>query len=806
MKPNPLPSFLLPPRASRVARSAALAMAVLASLVQASAHAASALVGVASVQALIPPPPPLAPAGESLAPQRQELLRASLQSFMPEPKPIELRNASSEYVLFLPIAARMQVKGATLYLVANNSVSLISPRSQLVVRLGGIVVAQIALDSRLPQIRASIRLPAELLKPAYNRLTFAVAQHYTNECEDPSAAELWTQIDTAKSWIALDGELKSWSPTLAGLGDVFDPKMWGPQRLTVLTPGGALTADTLRQGSLAAQAAALRLGYAPLEVRQATARPSAASATNIGLRIDPASVPTGDAMLVGTAAQLAPLLAPSLAAQIRAPFLAVLPLDAASRRFVVVASGQDPAQVALALQALDALNFPYPDAAQMTVDRLEAPRLPDYAGRNMLYTNQSKRFDELGLRTYSFQGRFAKDELKFVLPPDLYAPENASVELKLRFAYGAGLREDSVLNILLNDRFQAAIRLDAASGGYFESYNISIPLASFKPGANVIRFESAMMPLISGKCQDINAQNLQFTLFEQSTIKVPNAAHVTSLPDLSLFGRSGFPYTVPARAAQTSVLVASADAQTVASAWTLLGRLSQVQKLPLDGLDFAVGTQNLPAGRDLIVVGAADQIAPAVLARAPLPLGTRTRAPYPSNASAAGPGELGWFAQWWRGFTALFHTAERAAVVPEVTWLTQPGLALGGHAALMQFESPAGAGRTLTLLVAATPQTLLAQTTALVDPGVWAGMAGDLMVWNGSADLAAQRVGPEYTRGSSGLGLQISFVVSRHPWLWGVALVVLVLGLALLTLRMLLRFKHRRHPAVVDDRPQADLQ
>lgn len=746
-----------------------------------------------AVQAGIAP----GPAGQP--PERQEFLRASLQSFMPLPKPIDLRNASSEYVLSLPISSRMNVRGATLHLHASNSISLLAPRSQLVVRLSGAVVAQIPLDPRLPQIDAVVRFPASLLKPGYNRLSFATAQHYTNECEDPSAPELWTQIDTASSWIALDGELRGWAPRLSEIGKVFDPRIWGPQRLTILTPG-KITPDMLRWGSLAAQAAALRLSYTPLQVRQAPLKIAAAAPADADLRIDVAGVPQGDAVLVGTSAQLAPYLSPSFSAQIRDAFLAVLPLDAARHRFVIVASGQDDAQVTRALRALGTLNFPYPDATRMLVQRFDAPKLPDYAGQSMLYPNQNTTFASLGLPTHTFQGMYGTKELTFALPPDLYAPQNANVHLKLRFAYGAGLREDSALNIFLNGHFQAAIHLNAPSGGYFQDYDIAIPLSAFKPGANVIRFDSNMMPLITGKCLAINFENLQLTLFEQSRIDIPNAAHVTSMPNLALLSRSGFPYTVPPRAAMTEVRVADADGRTAAAAWTLMGRLSQIQKLPLDGARFAIGTQDLTAGKDIIVVGSADSIAPSLFEQAPLKLGKSSRAPYPVPASPAGPGEMGWFVQLWRAIGDLFHTGHDTSQ-PEVTWVTQQGRGLGDRAALMQMQSPAGGSHTLTLLTAADPDNLQAQTDALVEPGVWSALQGDLAIWKGTTDVATQRAGPEYTIGSAGLSLQISYIVSHHPWLWGIVLGALALALALLTLRLLMRFKHRRHAGVAEEAP-----
>lgn len=730
------------------------------------------------------------------APEQPSMLAAALTSFMPQPKPIELRNAQSEYGLSLPISPRLQIRSAKLHLVATNSMSLLAPRSQLVVRLDGVAVAQIPLDPKLPRIDATITLPKLLLKPGYRRLTFAVAQHYTNECEDPSAAELWTQIDTAKSWIALDGELKHWQPTLAQLPEVFDPKLWGQSQLTILTPP-RIDTDVLRWGGLAAQAVALQLGYAPLAVRQKTPEPDTASQGP--LRILTQGI-VGDAVLVGTLSQIRPWLAPEIAERITGAFLGIVPLDARSQRFVLIASGRSPAEVDRALLAFASLRYPYPDANLTLVHEIDPVTLGRYAGARLLTPNQSVSFARLGVETKTFDGMYGSQSLEFSLPPDLWAPENAYVHLKLQFAYGAGLREDSVVNVFLNDRFQAAIPLNSPNGGFYRDYDLAIPLASFKPGPNLIRFEAAMMPLITGKCVAINMQNLLFTLFSDSRIEIPNAAHVTNLPDLALFSRTGFPYTVPAQGQGMTLAITTASGSEAAAAWMLLAKLAQIQRVALIHVAYRVGVNALARDRDVLLVGEADHLPENLLAQAPLRLGRKTRAPYPVEALPPGPGELGVFEQVARYLRQLLRLTP-AATTTQTTWVTQRGRDLGVFGALMQYASPVNKDKVITVLTAANGAQLLAQTEALVHPGVWARLQDDLVLWNGERDFAAQRVGTTFTVGSAGWTVKLGYLMSRAPWLWGILLGTLLMALALVTLRLLMRFKHRRHRGVAEKAP-----
>ena len=728
------------------------------------------------------------------------MLAASLQSFMPQPQPINLRGANGEESLSLPISPRLQIRRAVLHLFATNSLSLLSPRSQLQVRLDGKVVAQIALDPKLPQIQAQIDLPVRLLTTGYHSLTFAVAQHYTNDCEDPSAAELWTQIDTAQSWIALDASLRDVHPTLAKLDEVFDPKLWGNQQLTVLSPG-AMNPDVLRWGALAAQAVALRLGYVPLQLRYAQAMPAAAQ-TDTGLRLDLKPLEHTDAVLIGTRQQLQPYLPDALAARITGPFLAIEPLNANTGRYVLIASGLSAGQVDVALRTANLLDYPYPDTVDAVVKSLELPALPDNPGPRMVYPNQAVPFSRLGFRTANFSGMYGQKELEFTLPPDLFAPDNAFVHLKLRFAYGAGLREDSVLNVLLNGQFQSAIALSARNGGYFRDYDVAIPLTSFKPGRNVLTFSAAMMPLITGRRIAINTDNLRLTLFADSRLELPDAAHIAALPNLDLFARTGFPYTHKAYGAGGVFAIARADGAQAAAAWMLAAKLAQVQKLPLLDARWQIGTAGLSTQDNAVVVGLPSDLPDDLRRALPLRFGATSASPYPLAVSAEGPGTLGLLGRLWRRLGEKFQISA-PPVLPTTVWTQQGGVGLGRQAALLQAKLPGSARSTLTVLTADHPSTLLAQTDALIQPAVWSQLGGDLVLWQGDEQIASQMVGSTYTIGQAPFGARFGFLLSRHPWFWGIVVGVLALLLAALTLRLLLRFYHRHHAH--KPHPTADL-
>ena len=658
-----------------------------------------------------------------------------------------------------------------------------------------------------------------MLKPGYNQLVFSVAQHYTFRCEDPSAPELWTEIDTIASTLTFDSDLVPLQPRLSDLAKLFDRKLGGEQVLSIVTASPApMRDDQLQWGMLVAQGAALRLQFVPLSIRHEIAAPSggearpAASAANFpGLKQD--ALLSSDSVMIGTKAELEPYLAKSVADRISGSFLGIYALDADPRRFVLVVSGSTAAEVTQAARAFAFLNFPYPDTPSMLVSAIDYAALADYSGRNVLTEKGVYRFSQLDFKSTTVRGTAASSlineehvqnlEIEVVMPADLFAHEDKNVDLILHFAYGAGLRRDSVLNIMLNDRFERAIALDQQSGVVYHKYQIAIPLRSFQPGVNKIRFAPRMMPLITGECQAIQTENLQLTLYEDSTLNMPNASHFVSMPNLRLLVRTGFPYNVKTDGSAALVHVASNDSKTIAAAWMLIAKLAQRNGYPLHqlGISFSLPPQD---NKDLIVVGITGKIEPKLLQGAPLEFGKFSRVPYPVSAEA--PAE-DWPRDWLERL--LPGTSRPLAVGTEgdsgnKTVVVSQASELVSHALAMQYRSPVASGRTATALMAANEDVLLQGMTELIKPEIWNDLQGNVVIWNkGAESVSWQKAGGEYTVGEVSVPSRLEFYFSRYPWLWFITLLALAVLLAWVTVRLLQRFRLKNHPRAPERRGNA---
>ena len=438
----------------------------------------------------------------------------------------------------IAVSAREQVQAATLHLVVSNSISLLTDRSQLAVRVNGRTIAQLQLSSRQPEAAADIRVPAELLRPGYNTLTFAVAQHSTENCEDPDAPELWTEIDTSASTLQLQTELKPLTPTLADLGDLIDPRQWYARPVDIVSAAHPDSDGQLANGSLLAQGIALRLRYLEPTLRVLDAQRGTGAGVLPGLALAPLA--GADVLLIGTRDALRGELDPQIVARIQTGFLGIYPKPRDPQHFVLVISGRDDSEVNRAARAFAHRELRLPHRDEMLIGELDEPDTVAWSANGTVSGTAPHTFRQLGFTSRTLFPT-ERAEMDVRLPADIYAPEDARVTLYLNFTEGAKMREDSVLNIFLNGRFEQVVALDQQQGAVMRRYRVDIPLRDFRTGANTLSLQPVLVPLVTDHCTLRSTGNLVLTLFDDSTLTLPPASHFTTLPDLKRLADSGFP-------------------------------------------------------------------------------------------------------------------------------------------------------------------------------------------------------------------------------------------------------------------------
>ena len=694
---------------------------------------------------------------------------------------IELRHSASEYVLYFPVADRWQVVEARLHLEFTHSISLLARRSQLRVSVNQQVVGQFPLKPDRPNAVADIAIDPATLRPGYNALHFRAAQHYTLECEDPVAPELWTRIDVQRSFVALKVRQRPVRASLAQLHKYLDRKQWPDYPLNIALAVSSPDDVALSWGALAAQNVALHLDYLPVVTHYIPVAPAAGdkAGTRRFAALDQRPFRGRDTILIGRVEQLAPLLGEDFVEPLQGASLAIFPQDHDRGHFLLIATGRSDAEVTQAIQALGIGPAPFPDQAVTRIDVYEMPPVTGLKRRDRVRFGSTYPFHELGLATTTFRGGRTSNAntgtLRFWLPADVYSTGREAVVLGLHLAFGAAMRADSVLNVFLNGQFERAIALDDVEGGVFRDYKISVPLTSFAPGYNEIRFEPRLTPLLTDYCEQGQTANLLLTLYGDSTIRFPEATRYAALPDLRRLALTGFPLLDAPQGLR--IHVGGRDPETVAAAWTLTARLVQTRDMPLPAV--AVGGDLDQTAQALIAVGALDKLPAALLQAAGIRSDEANQWPFPLP-----PEPL----------------PERGGSPPDsdrpLSGYMVAGGGLGDFALMTEFESPFVDRATVLLVTADDAQRLNQGVRSLVEPRIWDNLQGDTVLWvDGETPVRSMRVQPRYHRGSASVPRTLSYYFSQYrPWVVGFS-VLLLLGLAAGLYRAVRYFSRRHHGA-----------
>lgn len=706
------------------------------------------------------------------APAYAEKLSLPLYKVFPVAKAVDLRCSSAEYSVQIPMPKRWSVKKAVLRFDYINSSALLKQNSQLIVSLNDSPLAQLKLDPLAPNGYAEVELPGDLLIPGYNALSFKVTQHYTLGCETPCAPELWTRLKLDEAQISFEYEWDTAPLSLSALPDlIFDPKIFPEAHLHLITQN--ITEDTLTPAGIVASGAALRFEYRKTLF-------SLSDQVSKGM----------DNILVGEKDFVEGFLNNlGVNIKVEGPVLKLVHLPAKNEdggltvdpsHVLLVVAGRNADEIILAAETMSILSIPFPDSDEMKVSEFALPEISLYEGKQMLVADEQYPFKKLDFKNHTFSGlNPTAEDLTFRLPPDFFIKPNQQATVSLDFSYGAGMKSDSALNILLNGEFVSTARLDNQNGGLITDYRIGLPTFLFKAGTNVLSFQPQMTPLYAEHCHFLQTGNLQLTLYNSSYLEFPPMPHRIELPRLDLFFLNGFPYTRWPDGFETLIVLNEANQATANAVLNLIGMVTQKNGYPLFGIRVGVDPKE-KWDKEIILVGRAGAVPPEYYEKAPLKLGETSKVPYPV------------YQNW------DIHTA--------MSWSQQASGMSSEKGIIMQFPSPFMEGRTATLITAASAEGVERLGRALLEPKVQGGVNGDLVFvdyvvdkfkqvkFGDGADfkVTALTAGKSYVTGKGGKISLINYYLSSYPWLYWLLLVAILLIIAVISYITLRRRRKRR--------------
>ena len=697
--------------------------------------------------------------------------------------PIELYGANARRVVKLPLAERLQIEDERLEMVYTNSISLL-PRSQLAVTLNERVVAQLPVNPQQPNNSARITFDFSHLQAGYHDLGFRAAQHYIDECEDPSAPELYSQIDAIDSYVSFTAHRKPIKPSLAQLSDIFDSRLWMDRyRLQLLVPPDALATEPMRQAAAQlSQYIASKFEFIPVSV-QLTELPANFKIDEQDARHFPGvalSNQSWDGIVFGTREQLAPYIAQEILENITEGYIGVDLSDQDPTRFIVLVSGTTPDEVKQAATVLNLPGLALPDRYHVRISDLQMDT--GYQRRLPLQTDRGWiNFAQLGFRSTTLRGMYPGSVgLTFWSIQEMLDPARPFVNIQLHYAYGSGFDRKSALNVFLNDQFIQALPLQDIRGGQVYRDPIRVPTVALQPGINSLRFEPTVIGVdVGGVCVPIFTDHLHVSIFEDSRIEMPPIADFMRLPDLELFAQTGLPYTRFSDGKGVGVLVGDMRLNTLSSALTLIAKLRQVHGAPLTALRFPALEDSLDEFDSLIVVGAVDHL--------PEQIGRQMTAFMPRL-------------RWQSIQVGSFKTQDNnilSWLQSPLTQINQPATAtitfregLGDSTALVQFHTDHGVP--VTVLTAADHQRLERGTQRLTEFETWPAVTGAGFMWNadGTAHAVAEAVN-YFTIGQLPSKGRMNYYMSTYTWQTMLALASFIVFFVMLTWFLLRRRAHK---------------
>ena len=641
----------------------------------------------------------------------------------------------------------------------QNALVVMPEASRLTVRINGerVLEQAIASSDRLAHLSVAIR--KGLLRPGQNTIRFEAAQRHRTDCTVDSTYELWTGIDGADTRLSFrraSGGRGFVPLTLDDLPSIGGDES-GLTTINIVAPNAARTvaANTILA---VAQGVSLRGRYGQVVVHVSDKPPE---------RTRPGSL----TVVIGTSNELAGLLgmaAPQTGGQ---PYLGFIPnARLGPATLLITGQGWSEIETIVAKTLTEPMSRPT-NVSRTTMDTANwhMPEAP------YISTSRALRFSDLGIPTQQSTGRRLRVRAVVAMPGDFYANAYGEATLYLDGAYSAEVLPGvSHVEVFVNGNVAATVPLNAATGGLFQQFPITIPFRHFRPGINEIALEAvtlAASDLSCGPGATLPGKN-RFALFDTSVLSFPDFAKIGVKPNLAAMAGTGLPYSVAPRVA---LIMGRLDSAHFSAAATLLSRLAWAASRPLsiEALTSAAAIGDRPA----LIVSAAGQMPGALLPRIGIADSVRTSWPQRPDSAVVTPEAEGIAV-----FDAVVNRFQGRQTTPEESGGIAPSTSeirdrwrnsLGGPFAryvvaldgwlqrtfdlsFAQLRPPSRAGQLyepaegaqVLVAQAADPETrqvwtgfiarreeaLETSIARVVAPGNWAGMAGKITVFRGPGE------------------------------------------------------------------------
>ena len=613
--------------------------------------------------------------------------------------PFELHGTDGRFTLPFSVRADEVITRASLKLRYTYSPDLLSELSKINVLINGEVAASLALPKETAgsPVTQVVNLPPQLITE-YNKLTLQLVGHYTTACEDPLHSSLWATI-SSQSVLELSTDSAPYTSDLAMLPEpFFDPRDGRNLSLPVIFSGKPDNNTLEAAGTLASWFGMNAIG-------RVLKFPTA-------FNVIPAK---GNAIvLLSGASSIAGLTV----AEPSGPALAVVvnPNDPNGKLLLVQGrNGQDLKLVAAAVATASKTL----SGQSMAITKIAAtPPRRAYDAPRWLRSDRPVKFGELidaaALNVSGYNpGNIA---INLRLPPDLFSSRDKGVPLDLKYRYTPQQNStNSSLTISVNDNFLKSTLLLP-----MERLNGAPLLAKLQADETLAMQAQARIPLYDlrsksvlqlrymydyikeGECHDVIIDNVRGAIEPGSTLDISAFSHHIGMPNLAVFGSSGYPFTRFADLSQTAVVLPDALHEPELSTYlNLLGRFGESTGYPSTAITVARGAELAEVSdKDLLVIASSTN--------QPLLKAWVDAMPDALDTSRS-PGPMGQFSRLLAWVSSALPDLIKPAAAATPTFSTS-----GMSAYAAGFESPLRSSRSVVVLWASEPSALPAEVDRML--------------------------------------------------------------------------------------------
>lgn len=719
------------------------------------------------------------PVRDPAAPVR-DYLRAFTQ-IAPPPGNFNLTGTRTQGQIEFGVRSDEVVTNAVLNLSFRPSPSLIPSMSHLKVYLNDELVGLVPVVAEQSGKNNQVQVPIDpRFMGDFNRIRFELVGHYANICENPASSAIWLDIgkdstlDLSLQKLPLKDDLSHFPEPF------FDARDNRPLTLPMIF---ARTPDLGKQRAAAVLAswfgtqADWRGQTFPVLYNQLPDRQHAVVFATNDQRPD-------------FLKDLPPVDKPTVEI-----------IDQPDNKYqkLLLVLGRDDNDLLKAVQGI-AQGELLLRGQSSTIDSVKdlAARQP-YDAPNWVRTDRATTFSEL----QQFQGQLQADgmqpapiSLTLKLPPDLFLVRARGIDMDIKYRYTSPVQDDgSRLAVNLNNQFvqdyplankrdegKQLLHIPLVQGLLDGGTQLTIPALQLGV-VNQLRFDFDYASTFiggsfnngtnEGRCETITPVSNHVVIDGNSTVDFSGYRHYMEMPSLGAFANAGFPFSRNADLAQTLVLVNKRPQPGEVSALlNALGNISAQTGYPALKMQIADDwSKAKTSDADLLMIGSLpeqikdDNKVNLLLDAAKSWINTPNRQTVFSSGSSS-PDDL------------------RAE--------SQTTISSGGPmAAVIGFQSPFDAQRSVVALLADSPRAWELLNGALIDSGKRAAIFGSASVIRESG-VRSLRVGDTYWVGHLPWWERVWNALATHPVLLAVFATLVVILFALLVWRLMRRVSRHR--------------